>query len=450
MTPSTAIPPWIEPQFWTDNRRDVGSAMGMHPATYADEAFFESEQQRLFGRAWVGVALAWELARPGRLLVRSVGGRSILLTRSDAGIRGFLNACRHRGTELAEADRDIGNTIRCPYHRWGYGTDGRLVAAPLFDSIPRDDFDMADWGLIPVRTETWGPIVFACLDDHTAPLATWLGDLAARMAGYGLEKWRPITLPELADGGDTAAPAMSACTFDVAANWKLLAENFAEYYHLGWVHPELAKVSRVKDHYRYQGPGMYCGQTTTPVSGDQRDDWLTLPPAAGLDESDATSGRFVTLFPNVLLSALPNHTFIVLLEPLAAGRTVEHCTFLFPPGPATGTSPPTAVVDAFEVTRRFWIEVNDEDIDICERAQRGVTRGGAPPGPLAPRFEEPVNRFHRMVADLMTLDSMSDLAIPQGDEPGDTDRYGTPPNPAPPQIEALAENPAAPAASEQA
>ena len=407
----------------------------MPPVAYADEDFFAAEQRRLFGRAWVGVALTADLATPGRLLVRSIGGRSILLTRSGAGIRGFLNACRHRGTELAEADCEIGATIRCPYHRWGYSTDGRLVAAPLFDSIPRDDFDMADWALLPVRTETWGPMVFACLDERTPPLATWLGDLAARMAGYGLEEWRPITLPEPADGGDTAAPATSACTFDVAANWKLLAENFAEYYHLGWVHPELAKVSRVKDHYRYQGPGMYCGQTTTPVSGDQRDDWLTLPPAAGLDESDASSGRFVTIFPNVLLSVLPNHTFVVLLEPVAASRTIEHCTFLFPPGPATDPAPRSTVLEAFAVTRRFWIEVNDEDIDICERAQRGITRGASPPGPLAPRFEEPVNRLHKMVADLMTLESMSDLAVPPGDRPGDADRYGTAPNPAPPRIE---------------
>ena len=449
MTGSTVTSPWTEPRFWAGNRRDVGSAMGMHPASYADESFFAAEQQRLFGRAWVGVALAAELAQPGRLLVRSVGGRSVLLTRSDDGIGGFLNSCRHRGTELAEADCDIGGTIRCPYHRWGYGTDGRLVAAPLFDRIPRDDFDMADWGLIPVRTETWGPVVFACLDAETPPLATWLGDLAARMAGYGLEQWRPMTLPEPADGGDTAAPTISACAFDVAANWKLLAENFAEYYHLGWVHPELAKVSRVKDHYRYQGPGMYCGQTTTPVSGDQRDDWLTLPPAAGLDHSDATSGRFVTLFPNVLLSVLPNHAFIVLLEPVTAGRTIEHCTFLFPPGPATGASPTTAALDAFEVTRRFWIEVNDEDIDICERAQRGISRGGAPPGPLAPRFEEPLNRFHRMVADLMTLESLSDLVVPPGDRLTDADRYGTPENPAPPQIEVQAEDLPAPGGSEQ-
>ncbi len=442
MADPTITPPWTAASFWVGNRRDVSSALGMRPAAYADEAFFAAEQQRLFGRSWVGVALASELARPGRLLVRAAGGRSILLTRSGGTIRGFLNSCRHRGTELAPADCEIGGTIRCPYHRWGYSTDGRLVSAPLFDSVPREDFDRADWGLIPVRTETWGPIVFACLDERTPPLGDWLGDLAIRMAGYSLDGWRPLVLSESTTGGGERCREISACAFDVAANWKLIAENFAEYYHLSWVHPELAKVSRVKDHYRYQGPGMYCGQTTTPVSGDQRDDWLALPAASGLDHSDGSSGRFVTLFPNVLLSVLPNHAFIVLLEPLAAGRTVEHCTFLFPPSTAPAdAAPPSAVLETFEVTRRFWIEVNDEDIDICERAQRGLSRGGVPPGPLSPRFEEPLNRFHRMLADLMTLESMSDLAVPPGDEPSDADRYGTAPNPAPPQIEALAEEP---------
>jgi hypothetical protein len=43
------------------------------------------------------------------------------------------------------------------------------------------------------------------------------------------------------------------------------------------------------------------------VSGDGRDDWSTMPPAPGLDESDSVSGRFVAIFPNVLLSVLPNH-----------------------------------------------------------------------------------------------------------------------------------------------
>ena len=403
--------------FWSGTRQSLEQATGLPPVAYTGDDFFEVERRRLFGRAWVAVASAAEVADPGRVLVRSVGGTSVLITRGRDGVlRGFVNSCRHRGTELAAEDCTVSRTIRCPYHRWGYALDGSLVSTPLFDEVPRPDFDPAELSLLPVRVETWGLVVLVCLDEHTPPLAEWLGDLPERMAGYGFDRWY----------------VHERRSFDVAANWKLITENFQEYYHLAWVHPELAKVSRVRDHYRYQGSGMYCGQATTPVSGDDRDDWLVLPPAAGLDDSDAVSGRFVALFPNLTLAVLPSHAFVIRLEPLSTGATREHCTFLLPP-----TTEADRVGDAFEATRKFWIEVNNEDIDICERAQRGLALGGAPPGPLSPRFEEPLHRFQNMVADCMTAGSLADgLRIPPGDGPDDGARYGCGPNPALPAIDA--------------
>ena len=80
--------------------------------------------------------------------------------------------------------------------------------------------------------------------------------------------------------------------------------------------------------------------------------------------------------------------------------------------------------------------MNGEDIDIVERAQRGLSWGGASPGPLSPRFEEPLHRFHNMVADCMTADSLATgLTIPAGDAPEDANRQGNRPNPNPPAIE---------------
>ena len=408
---------FADAEFWSGTRRPLEQATALPPVVYTGDDFFAAERRRLFGRAWVGAASAAEVAEPGRVLVRSVGGTSVLITRDHEGVlRGFVNSCRHRGTELAAEDCTVSRTIRCPYHRWGYSLDGALVSTPLFDEVPRPGFDPAELSLLPVRVETWGLVVFVCLDERTPPLAEWLGDLPERMAGYSFDGWY----------------VHERCSFDVAANWKLITENFQEYYHLAWVHPELAKVSRVRDHYRYQGPGMYCGQATTPVSGDDRDDWLVLPPAAGLDSSDSVSGRFVALFPNLTLAVLPSHAFVIRLEPLSAGETREHCTFLLPL-----STDPSTVADAFDATRKFWIEVNNEDIDICERAQRGLTLGAAPPGPLAPRFEEPLHRFHNMVADCMTADSLADgLTVPPGDGPDDGARYGCGPNPALPAIDA--------------
>jgi phenylpropionate dioxygenase-like ring-hydroxylating dioxygenase large terminal subunit len=389
-------------------------ATGLDPAAYSSDVFFEQEQRHVFERAWVCVGIADEVAEPGRMLVRQVGSRSVLITRNQTGeLRAFINSCRHRGTELAVDDCDVAGTIRCPYHRWGYSLDGGLKATPFFDDVPRDEFDRTEHGLVPVRIDRWGVLLFACLSDATPDLAVWLGDLPDRMAGYGLDSW--VTRHQQ--------------SLDIDANWKLISENFQEYYHLTWVHPELAKVSRVADHFRYQGAGMYCGQTTTPVSGDERDDWLALPAAPGLDESDAVSGRFVAIFPNVILSVLPNHIWMMRLEPMSPGVTRETCTMMLP----AGLESPD---DAIAATRDFWLDVNGEDIDIVSRGQRGIARGGVPAGPLAPRFEEPLHRFHNMLADCMTHETLARIDIPPGDRAGAVDdEWGAGTNPNPPAID---------------
>ena len=407
---------WRQEAAWAGTRAPLTACTGLHPAAYADNGFFSAEQERVFERAWVCVGVAADVAEPGRLIVRRVGSRSIIITRNaaDGALYGFLNACRHRGTELTDVDCDVANTIRCPYHRWAYALDGRLRAAPYIDVVPRDDFNKDDYSLIGVRVDTWGPLLFACLDPDTPPLHDWLGDLPDRMGGYKLDAWHKREEQNL--------------TID--ANWKLITENYQEYYHLTWVHPELAKVSRVDDHYRYQGPGQYCGQTTTPVSGDDRDDWLRLPAMEGLDDSDSVSGRFVAIFPNVLLSVLPNHVFVMRLEPVGPGETNEVCTFLLPPDSADVDE------ETFAPTRSFWFDVNNEDIDICQRSQRGLTASRMAPGPLNPRFEEPLRRFHNILADCMTLDSMADIVVQPGDDPSsEADRLGTGPNPHPPTID---------------
>ena len=396
---------WTNDAAWTQTRLPIEQASTLPAACYSDEAFFELEQQQVFATSWVAVAIA-DQVEVGRLLVRTISGMSIIVTRLANGeLRAFRNSCRHRGTELAEHDCDIDSMIRCPYHRWGYSLEGTLVATPRFAEAGVEDFDPNDYPLHRVRIAQWGVLVFACLDPDTMPLEQWLGDLPTRTEGYRLENWHSVESQDVA----------------IEANWKLISENFQEYYHLGWVHPELAKVSRVDDHYRYQGPGLYCGQTTTPVSSDDRNDWTAMAPAEGLGESDAQSGRFLAIFPNVLLSILPNHVFVMLLQPVAAGRTIETCTFLLPP---TTSEVPK---NEFAATRTFWLDVNAEDIDIVERGQRGLARGGFTPGRLSPRFEEPLHRFHNLLADRF----MGIERVPDGDANDHEPRFGTGANPLP-------------------
>ena len=142
------------------------------------------------------------------------------------------------------------------------------------------------------------------------------GDLLVRLQGYRIDEWRLERRVE----------------YEIDANWKLVAENFMEYYHLPWVHPSLVKVSPMDAHYRWQGPGKYVGFCTTPIaSNSDGGGWLGLPAIEGLSEDDAVSARFAWLYPNIALSVLPNHVFLLLVRPGAAGLTFETAYLLTHP-----------------------------------------------------------------------------------------------------------------------
>ncbi len=401
-------------QTYRQTRLPVEAASTLLPEAYHDPEYHQAEQDRLWATSWVCMGILSELDEPGRVLVRPLAGRSVLVTRNGEGaLRGFLNVCRHRGTRLVEEDGTVGTRIRCPYHAWAYDLDGACIGTPLFEGsdIPEDQralfdmsdvkaFDRADYGLYPVRTATWGCLVFATLSDTTPDIETWLGDLSGRLGGYGLESWQ----------------IQATKSYDIVADWKLIAENFMEYYHLPWVHPQLIKVSRVKDHYRYQGPGMYTGMTTNPVSRDENSVWLDLPQHAGITGSDLESGRFMMIFPNVALSILPNHAFVMVLEPRGPAATLEKTYLLTHPETMGGEES----VAALEKLHSFWDDVNREDIDIVERVQRGIPTPEYRGGRMCYRFEEPLHRFQNMVIDRMVgVDR-----IPEGDEREDIPVFG--------------------------
>jgi len=392
----------------------VEYASTLLPDAYRSEQFFAEEQRELFSKSWVAVAARDEVAQPGQVVVRSVGGRSIVVTMNQMRqVRAFLNVCRHRGSRLVRDDCTLkAGRFRCPYHAWAYDLDGRCIGTPLFEGsdIPEDmraafdmggvkAFDKADYSLFEVRTDTWGPLILVSLDPDVMALDDWVGDLEGRVGGYSLESWK----------------VQARKDYDIGANWKLIAENFMEYYHLPWVHPELAKVSRIQDHYRYQGPGMYTGMTTTPISGDNPA-WLALPPNESVTGPDLNAGRFMLLFPNAALSILPNHCFLMIMEPMSHGRTYERCYILTHPSTVEPTGAPEALQDLLV----FWDEVNLEDVAIVEDVQAGLSTPEYQGGRMCYRFEEPVHRFQNMVIDRMVgLDR-----IPEGDVEDQVPMFG--------------------------
>src|SRR5258705_7655550 len=76
------------------------------------------------------------LPESGSYVARDAADTPILAVRgSDGRVRAFRNACRHRGTQLAEG-AGCEKAFVCPYHGWTYGLDGSLRHVPHEHGFP--------------------------------------------------------------------------------------------------------------------------------------------------------------------------------------------------------------------------------------------------------------------------------------------------------------------------
>src|SRR6266566_4592921 len=130
------------------SRLPVSLATTLIPDAYTSPDFYELERERIFATSWVAAGCTSELAEPGDALVVEVGGSSVIVVRGpDGAVRAFHNVCRHRGTPLFE------------------GSEIPESEQRIFDTADAKEFDRRDYGLLPVRAETWGCLVFVNLDD---------------------------------------------------------------------------------------------------------------------------------------------------------------------------------------------------------------------------------------------------------------------------------------------
>ena len=379
MVSQTAFPPApLDPGALAQALAPFGESRMLPRAAYVDPAVFEWEKRHMFGGGWVCVGRSDQVAAPGDMHAEPVGAGSVLLTRAEDGeLHAFANTCRHRGHELLPCGATTQQkVIICPYPSWTYALNGDLRAAAGFKHRP--GFVTAEWGLVELPVAEWHGLVFVDESRQAEPLAAGLGSLEELIAPYELER--------LVVAGQH--------TYDAAANWKILTENYHECYHCPLIHPELCKVSPPKSGENLSAPGIWVGGWM-----DLRDGMATMSldgssrgvPLRGLDATTLRSVLYVGIFPNVLVSLHPDYVMVHRLIPLAPNRTKIECTWAFAPESLAqpGFDPGYAV--------EFWDITNQQDWHACESVQRGLSSPHAVPGPLS-REEDAVYAFVTMVA----------------------------------------------------
>lgn len=348
-------------------------------ADYVDAGVFARERERLFHRGWYCVGRAEQVAEPGDLIVVDVVGESLIVTRDEAGdLHALYNACRHRGARLCDGPARVRRAFTCPYHAWSYGLDGRLLGTPNVQ--PHELPDRGDLGLRRARVDTWDGFLWVSVDDDAPGLREHL----AAHASDDPFQWGRYGVGELVVG--------SQRTYDVAANWKLIVENYNECLHCPTVHPELIEVVPLyrrgdvvePDAPDWNGNRLAPGHSSWTATGASG-----LPALPGLDERDRGAFYGVTLLPNLIVNYHTDVVSTFLLDPVAPDRTRVTCHYLFRPETVAGPGfDPGPVVD-------FRHRLAEQDWAVCARAQLGMGSRGYAEGGVLPYNDRYVYAFHR-------------------------------------------------------
>lgn len=377
---------------------------------YTDPDLFDHELRLLWRRQWLFVGSVAEVPEPGDYLTVDLGTSSVLVLHDDGQVRAFHNVCRHRGSRLVtEAHGSVGNIV-CGYHRWTYGTDGRLLHAP---QMPPET-DLSCLGLRSVALHDLAGLLFVNLSAAPSDdLAQVHRVVAPYVAPHGLARTKVAAQVDLVE----------------QANWKLVMENNRECYHCEGGHPELTQTffptwgleadqippHLQPDHDRYllaeADLQRACESRSLPHACVEDLDrpvgfWIRREPLDGAGESFSLDGNRLVgrllgdftehrmgrlslhLQPNAWAHLMADHAVTFSVVPLAVDRTLVRTTWLVPEEAVPGVD-----YDVDTLTE-VWRRTNEQDAAFVAAAQAGVTDPAYLPGPYS-QAERHVDAFVR-------------------------------------------------------
>ena len=376
----SALKPKLAAEDFAPTQRPPLEASILPLSCYSSPEFFELEMERIFMKEWLCVGRTDQVAKPGDYVAFDLLGEPLVLVRDEGEtIRVLSRVCRHRSMMVVEGEGNR-RSFECPYHAWTYALGGKLIGAPEMQQTK--NFDRTTCRLPALRVETWENFIFVNFDPDAAPLGRALARLSERVKNYKISEMRSTT------------PLVYECN----ANWKVMVENFQEFYHVQGLHREPleaimpARLSIAEDideayayiHLKTVDPdaGLSGGNGTAP-----------FPPLEGLSPEERKTHPLVLVYPGTvgLWIAGDCMAFYQML-PEAVDRTIMRVTLCVPPATMERpgfTESLKQAVDNFE-------SVNNFDLKCCQAVHRGFASRMGQRGRLS-HMELCIWQIHRYI-----------------------------------------------------
>lgn len=384
---------------------------------YTCPEYAAREREAIWKRTWQIAGRVDDLPKPGDWKKYEILDQSFLIVRGkDEKLRGFVNACRHRGNALCIAE--TGNAKRgflCQYHLWSYDLDGRLKGI-LRENLA-GPIDKTENSLLSVSVDTFAGFIFLNPDPDAESLHEFLGDdVVDLLEPYHIEQFTTVM----------------DVTEAIECNWKVVMDAFEEGYHINGIHPQLLQVLHINPktaRYRFfdnhsvamapfevagaseqeQVEGMLALPETFPgtvaviprfqelcaLSGRQRKRHLPrwrhprallqqatreVLTGMGLDVSDLTDSQMVdnqgwVLFPNYFMTVRAGECHVIMARPHPDGdpnRCIWHvASYMFVPQEFRDAVRAEAIVVDTPGSHKYF-EALQQDYEQMPRQQKGL------------------------------------------------------------------------------
>ncbi|MET0988869.1 MAG: SRPBCC family protein, partial [Steroidobacteraceae bacterium] len=203
-------------------------------------------------------------------------------------------------------------------HCWTYDLDGTLKVVPREHEFP--GLDKSKRGLVSLRCEQWGNLIFVNRNANAQPLLDYLGPLTRDLADFDLGNIK----------------LFKKVTKDIGCNWKVLIDAFQEIYHFQQVHPQT--INLMLDNRR-PSFALYPNGHSRLIVPKRTDTQLEAQVldrgrSAGAAEHELTreAARTYTVFPNIIAAGAEFQWPLMVYWPTGVNTSRLEIYYLAPAG----------------------------------------------------------------------------------------------------------------------
>lgn len=355
----------------------------LDPQSFFSQDALALECRHLFEATWQLVGLASSVSQPGQYLSTQLGTVPLAVRNFDGELVALRNVCAHRHCQLVTSPLGRSEKLKCPFHGWEYGPDGRTRKIPAPKNFP--DFDRERYRLATFSLQRCGDLLFVRVCSDGPSLQEWLGELYEKFESWtSAPNWKPAV----------------SWTLPMSGNWKIPVEISLEGYHVPEVHPATFVEDpgdEGSEHAFGRFTSSFLSETRKPTILHRLLEFWEKYTLKLIGAPFTARYEHHHVFPNLMMSRTDSLTLIQVVRPLTPESSVSE---VWQFGRQSSRRNPVSKLTAWlwgRFTGGLSYKILKEDMSIYARVQRG--ENAATDHAILGRCEERLYAFQKFIRD---------------------------------------------------